>query len=113
MLLGDYSWVRSAVQVSENLFWVNKFTGMQFTVIFRKFYKPILDANFGDDVITDINLSKFSDNKFVIYPYISVQENLGILMLQSQMKEKDISEIFECSMKLFDILDEVRKYYLK
>ncbi len=114
ILSGGYSWFGNAIQVSEDLFWVDKFTGMQFTIIFSKFYKSILDANFGEDVITDVDLSKITDNKFVIYPYISVQKEFGYSdVTKSNEKKGHVSEIFKRSMKQLDILDKVRKYYLK
>ena len=42
ILLGGVSWLETAVQVSDRMFWVDKYTGNQFVVIFKKFYPVIL-----------------------------------------------------------------------
>jgi len=77
MLSGGYSWFGNAIQVSERLFWADKFNGMQFTIVFHKFYQSILDADFVESVVTDISLSDITNNKFVMYPFISVQSDFG------------------------------------
>ena len=37
ILLRGLSWFKDAVQISNDLFWVEKFSGLQFTIIFKKF----------------------------------------------------------------------------
>lgn len=114
MLSGGYSWFGNAVQISDNLFWADKFNGMQFTVIFRKFYQSILDADFGENVVTDIHLSGITTNKFVIYPFISVQKEFGYSdVTSSNEKEGYVDGIFKSSMERFDILNKVRNHYFK
>lgn len=46
ILSGGVSWFKTGVQISENLFWVEKFSRLQFTVIFKKFYQKIVTAQF-------------------------------------------------------------------
>ncbi|MCL4642068.1 MAG: hypothetical protein M5Z89_23895, partial [Olivibacter sp.] len=53
VLLGGISWFDMAVQISDELFWVNSFSGTQFVVFFRKFYKKmrgIDDFQFHDTI---------------------------------------------------------------
>lgn len=49
VLLGGVSWFTTCIPVGENLNWVEKFSGMQFTVIFKKFYTKILNTDFAVD----------------------------------------------------------------
>lgn len=112
LLSGGYSWFENALQISEHLFWVHKFTGMQFTVIFRKFYRAILDADFGEEVITDISLSGITDNKLVIYPYISTQKEFGYSDVTSKNNfDGFVESIFVKAMEQLDILNKVKQYY--
>ena len=37
ILSGGVSWFETAIQIKENLFWLEKFNGMQFTVIYNRF----------------------------------------------------------------------------
>ncbi|QEC51475.1 glycosyl transferase [Anseongella ginsenosidimutans] len=47
ILLGGVSWFDQVLQVDKNLFWVDRFTGTQFMLIYRKFYEKILEADLG------------------------------------------------------------------
>ena len=112
MLSGGYSWFGNTIQVSKHLFWTDQFNGMQFTVVFHKFYQAILDANFGESVVTDISLSCITNNKFVIYPYISTQKEFGYSDVTSMNNEKGYVEgIFDHSAHKLDILNKVRSFY--
>ena len=114
ILSGGYSWFDNAVQISDNLFWTDRFNGMQFTVIFRKFYQKILDADFGEKVVTDIQLSGITENKFVIYPYISVQKEFGYSdVTVSNEKEGYVDGIFKSAKERLNILNKVRNHYFK
>lgn len=112
ILCGGCSWFHSAVQITKALFWVDKFTGMQFTVIFNKFYQQILNANFGEDVIADLSLSSITNYKFIIYPYISIQKEFGYSDVTLRNEEEGyINRLFNASIKRLDVLNKVKKYY--
>jgi hypothetical protein len=51
ILLGGPSWVNGTLPVSENIFWVEKFTGTQFTIVFRKFFKPYWKRTFWTTIV--------------------------------------------------------------
>jgi len=53
ILLGGVSWFKNGIQVSDSLFWVEKFSGLQFTVIFKKFYHKIIESQFTEDMNWD------------------------------------------------------------
>lgn len=112
MLSGGYSWFDNAVQISKNLFWADLFNGMQFTVIFNKFYHTILNADFGEEVITDFSLSGITNNKFVIYPYISRQKEFGYSdVTLNNAKRGQVDRIFENSIQRLNTLNKVRNFY--
>ena len=67
----------SAIKVSDNLYWVEKFSGLQFTVIFRKFFQKILDTDFENINAADLKLCELTENKFFIYPFLSIQKEFG------------------------------------
>lgn len=77
ILLGGVSWQEFPYQITDHLFYVRGFTGLQFTVVFRTFFKNILEANFSDHHAADKLISSLSDNKFIIYPTISSQKEFG------------------------------------
>lgn len=112
ILSGGYSWFENAVQVSDHLFWVDIFNGMQFTIIFERFYQRILDAGFGSSVVADLSLSSLTDNKFVMHPYISIQKEFGYSDVTSKNNEKGyVSGLFNDATKRLESLDTVKCFY--
>jgi hypothetical protein len=116
MLSGGVSWMRNSLQVRERLFWVEQFNGMQFTVIYKRFYEKILATQYDETqkYISDIFLSTLSDSIFVMFPYISVQKEFG----HSDVTEKNnkagyVESLFEKTEKTLTILKKVRNHYGK
>lgn len=77
MLLAGVSWYQDAFQISEILFWIEKFTGAQFMIIFRKFFQRIVDTNFSHLDAVDAKIASLSDSIYLTYPFISVQKKFG------------------------------------
>ncbi|THU40347.1 hypothetical protein FAM09_10795 [Niastella caeni] len=77
LLCGGVSWFTDALAISESIFWVDKFSGFQFTVIFRHFFTTILHADFREDDVTDLKIASLAENKFFLFPFISVQKDFG------------------------------------
>jgi hypothetical protein len=77
ILSGGVSWLTSSVAMSENLYWVQDFSGLQFTIIFRKFFSTILEAEFKRGDAADYKISALTSRKFFIYPFISTQKEFG------------------------------------
>lgn len=73
ILLGGVSWFDSGIKTDENLFWIHRFIGMQFTVIFNRFYDKLLEVEYDDNVVTDLKISGMTDKKWMVYPHISIQ----------------------------------------
>lgn len=66
-----------ALPLSENLFWINQFSSDQFLVIYRKFFRRILNTSFEQFASADNFLSELTSNKMVIYPFISVEREFA------------------------------------
>ena len=112
ILSGGVSWFRDIIQISENLFWIEKFSGLQFTIIFKRFYDKILSANFSKTDAADYKISTLSDNKFVIYPFISVQKEFGYSDVTSKNNKAGFVErIFEESSERLRLLTNVNSFY--
>ncbi|MDN3548778.1 hypothetical protein [Mucilaginibacter aquaedulcis] len=77
ILSGGVSWFEDALYIADGIFWVRKFSGAQFTIIFKKFYRIILEATFEDTDAADYKMGTLTNNKFFIYPFISVQQEFG------------------------------------
>jgi len=65
ILCGGLSIFKSVFRTSENVFWVEDFSGFPFTIIFRAFFGKIL--------IGDHEILPFTNAKFFIYPFISTE----------------------------------------
>lgn len=76
-LSGGVSWHEDAVEVSGHLFWVRRFTGTQFVIVFRKFFQTILDVTFTPDDCADARMCDHSNHIYFIDPFISVQKEFG------------------------------------
>lgn len=112
VLLGGVSWYKTAMQVSDNLFWIDKFSGLQFTVIFSRIFDAILDASFRSCDASDYKLSELSLNKFVIFPFISVQKEFGYSDITLKNNERGyVSDIFNKTATMLNQLSRVKSFY--
>ena len=80
---------------------------MQFTVIFRRFYQRILNSDQSEGYICDNYLSELSDNKFVMYPFISKQKEFGYSDITIYNNEK--GHINRCFLNVNNTLKAVAK----
>lgn len=116
ILSGGVSWMRDALQVRDHLFWMERFNGMQFTVIYKRFYDKILATQYDETqkYVTDVFLSTLSDSIFVMFPYISVQKEFGYSDVTTKNnKEGYVESLFEKTEKTLTILNKVRNHYGK
>ena len=106
------SWLHDAIQCTEHLFWIKAFNGLQFTVIYKRFYKKILESNLDEGYVTDFYLSTFSDNKFVMYPFISRQREFGYSDVTTTNNQKGyVDKLFRHTSKSLNILNKVKLFY--
>lgn len=115
VLVGGVSWFDTAIQVKDNLFWLDKFSGMQFTVIFKRFFKIILNYKYFEKKDTlDRVICKLSDKKFVIFPMISIQKEFGYSDVTNNNNVNGrVNFLFSETNKRLTILKNVSDYYNK
>lgn len=112
LLCGGVSWLHDAIQCTEHLFWIKAFNGLQFTVIYKRFYKKILESNLDEGYVTDFYLSTFSDNKFVMYPFISRQREFSYSDVTTTTNQKGyVDKLFRHTSKSLNILNKVKLFY--
>lgn len=112
LLSGGMSVVSSPVQVRKNLFWVDLFNGMQFTVVYSRLYEQILAAKTDGGYTLDIQLSYLAKTKFVMYPYISVQKEFGYSdATTTNNEEGKIDRFFRISQESLEKLCKVRNFF--
>lgn len=111
ILSGGVSWFDYGIKVTPNLYWINSFTGMQFTVIFARFYDIILNSPFGQDNIIDRWLSALSQKNYVISPFISVQKDFGYSDVTIKNNEKGVVKTYFINMSnKLKMLDTVKNH---
>lgn len=95
---------KNVVPITKNRLWVDHFWGTQFTIIYKRFYSKILEANFEEKDTLDDFLSNLTPNKMVLYPFISIQKEFGYSdVTKSNNIEGNITTYFEKSSKILDI----------
>jgi hypothetical protein len=112
ILCGGVSWFEDCLPVSEKLFSIQKFSGLQFTIIFKKIFDTILHAPFGPNDVADYKIAALAGNKFVIHPFISVQKDYGYSdATPTNTPERSVERLFEKSDEHFRRLKEVYLFY--
>lgn len=112
LLLGGVSWFTTCVPVGKNLNWVEKFSGLQFAVIMKKFYKKILNADFQKGSAADYKMSELSNQIYFIYPFISIQKDFGYSDITQKNNAKNIvGKLFKDSDNLVKATKQVISFY--
>ncbi len=85
---------------------------MQFTVVFRKFFQKILDADFANINAADLKLCELTENKFFIYPFLSIQKEFGYSDVTYGNNEKGrVENAFKDSDEKAKIINNVSTFY--
>lgn len=112
ILSGGVSWLNTALKISENTYRVEKFTGLQFTIIFRKFFDQIISAEFESTDVADYKISSISNKKFLIHPFISVQKEFGYSDVTAKNNAKGrVEDLFNKSSESIQIINRVTEYF--
>ena len=112
ILLGGVSSIKSVFTVSQSMLWVEGFSGLQFTIIYKKFYKTILDAYFQPSNAADYLISSLSQNKFVIYPFISLQREFGYSDVTYRNNEIGlVSSLFNITTAAIQYIKDVELFH--
>lgn len=112
ILLGGVSWYRTAFQVTEQLFNVEKFSGLQFSIIYKRFYDKILNADSSTVQAADFKIAELSNNKLVIFPFISTQKEFGYSDVTAKNNKKGyVTSIFKKTAAMLQQVEKVTKFY--
>ncbi|NLR78202.1 hypothetical protein [Chitinophaga eiseniae] len=112
VLCGGASWFNSAIQLSQHSYWTEKYTGLQFTVIFKKFYEKILHTPFYDNDAADLKISSLTDKKLFIHPFISIQKEFGYSDVTAKNNAAGrVDELFKTSEANVTTLKNIAGYY--
>jgi len=112
ILLGGVSWFKDGLQLNPNLFWIDQFTGLQFMIVFKQFYHTILTSAFLETNVADFKISGLTENKFMIYPFVSHQKEFGYSdVTTTNNKLGYVTEIFARASGTLDNLNKAKKYY--
>lgn len=71
MLLGAVNWFESAIQIDSHLFWLDKFSGLQFIIFFSRCYDALLSMTEEQGVAPEQLLSSMTATKLLLYPFVS------------------------------------------
>lgn len=112
ILSGGVSWVTNIIQVGQNMFWVERFSGLQFTIMFRKFFEKCLEAEFNAFDEADYKISELSCYKFFIAPFISIQKDFGYSDVTPENNiEGRVSESFKLSSETVNVAQKLARHY--
>jgi GR25 family glycosyltransferase involved in LPS biosynthesis len=112
ILSGGPSWVSSIAPVNEKIYWMESFTGLQFTVVFQKFFTSIAHAGFTEGDIADMRIGALTDKKFFTYPFISIQREFGYSDA-TPMNNIDgrVEKLFNDCTERIKLSKQVRNFY--
>ena len=110
VLLGGMSNVHDALFFDANLVWVGGFTGLQFTVVFKRFYATILSFTLGQKSF-DLALGELSDHIYCCYPTISTQYSYGYSDATTANNSIAVETYFETCNKKLDRLYKISQHF--
>lgn len=112
VLSGGVHWFSSALQVSKNVFWIDKFTGTQFIIVFRRFFKTMINADFGAKDAADRILSDLTSNILLIGPFVSVQKDFGYSDATPKNNiDGEMTKLFGKSIASIDVIERINSVY--
>lgn len=108
LLSGGVSDFSNSVQISTQVFWAEKFSGLQFIIIFRRMFEILKSAGSGEMNNPVDDIAQLTKNKFFIYPFISIQAELDA---RDRIIKKDTEDQFDKSSECLQMLMEVSSFY--
>ena len=114
LLMGGVSGFSSVLPVAGELYWVEKFSGLQFTVIFRRFFQHIIEAPMDNFNAADYHMSDLTTDKMLIYPAFSAQKEFGYSdATPKNAAAGKVTQYFEQVAERLQILNNVSAFYSK
>lgn len=97
-----------AVPVGPNRFWTDHCLSIQFIVLYRKFFRKVLDEPLDDTVMPDIKLSKMTSHKMILHPFVSRPRDFNSKITPIHNMQKSlIQRMFVATDKRLSKLREV------
>lgn len=99
--------------INQSLFWTSSFWSTQFLVLYKKFFKRILEEKFSDFDTADGILSSMTSNKLVIYPFISIQKDFGYsdVTAANNLQNGNISSLFNKAESEIEYIKSIQEHY--
>ena len=112
ILSGGVSSIIDFVQVNSDIFWMDAFSGLQFTIIYKRFYNRIITSHLKKNDVADLKIAKLSKKKFFVNPFISTQKEFGYSDVTSKNNLKGrIDWLFKQTPEKIKIVQEVATFY--
>lgn len=112
VLLGGVSWLDDAVQISENLFWTNNFSGLQFTIIFKRFIEVLKQIRLNNYGAADYCIAFHSNNVLLRHPFLAIQKEFGYSDTTVRNNEEGrVQSLFNYSSDSLEGLVNVKNVY--
>lgn len=73
-LSGGTAGFNFAVPVSKNRFWTNHCLSTQFMILYRRFFRRVLDEPFDESIIGGLKISQLAANKMILFPFVSIRK---------------------------------------
>ncbi|MES2425909.1 MAG: hypothetical protein V4560_03010 [Bacteroidota bacterium] len=111
-LLGGVSWFDDTIQVTDDLFWTNSFTGLHFTVIFKKFFPALLKSRLHYYNAADYYIAQLSNNILFRYPFLAIQKDFGYSdATEKNNEEGRVQILFRSTDSRMSFLNKVKSVY--
>jgi len=112
ILFAGVSWFNNAVPVTEHIYWVEKLSGTQFMIIFKKFFSSIINAPFSDSDSADTKISVLTDKKYFISPFLSIQKEFGYSDVTPRNSVLGrVDALFDNSVRKTGVINYLYKFY--
>lgn len=112
ILSGGVSALDHFARVSKEIIWMGNFSGLQFTVIYKRFFETLLTALFSDTDAADMKISQLTENKYFIYPFVSIQKEFGYSDVTPLNNNKGrVDALFDRASNSVKFVDEVTTFY--
>ena len=112
VLLGGVSWYRTALGILDNLFLIDRFLGLNFVIIYSRFFERFIKAKFDTKDVVSYKISELATRKIVIHPFIAVPKEPGYPELIPENNTTDYPlENFENAAAQINLLNKVKRFY--
>jgi GR25 family glycosyltransferase involved in LPS biosynthesis len=114
IMLGGASWSEDSIKINKSLFWTRSFSGLQFTIVFNKFFHTILNADLKGYDAADHYICDLSNNILLIHPFISVQRSYQYSdVTPSNNVVGRVKQLFSNTSSKLDKLRRVTRFFEK